>query len=249
MTSFSDHFSSSASGYARFRPGYPPALFAWLASVASDRHRAWDCGTGSGQAAVRLADHFAHVVATDPSAAQLAHASRHPVVHYAAMSAERSALADDSASVVTVAQALHWFDQPAFYAEARRVLMSRGVVAVWSYGLCTVRDAALDAIIHRFHGETVGPFWPPERRLVDEGYRHLSLPFHALSAPALAMEAQWTLERFGGYLSTWSAVQRARDATGVDPLPPVVAALRTAWGPAGSSRRIEWPLTLLAGRT
>jgi trans-aconitate methyltransferase len=115
MPPFSDHFSSSASSYASFRPGYPPALFAWLASVAPDRHRVWDCATGSGQAAVHLANHFEHVAATDASAAQLAHAARRPGVQYAAMSAERCALRDDSASLVTVAQALHWFDQPAFF--------------------------------------------------------------------------------------------------------------------------------------
>jgi ubiquinone/menaquinone biosynthesis C-methylase UbiE len=248
MTSFSDHFSSSASGYASFRPGYPPALFAWLASVAPDHHRAWDCGTGSGQAAVGLADHFAHVVATDPSAAQLAHASSHPVVHYAAMSAERSALADDSASVVTVAQALHWFDQPAFYAEARRVLVSGGVVAVWSYGLLTLRDASLDDIVRRFHGETMGPYWPAERRLVDDGYRSLALPFEHVDAPPFSMHADWTLGHLAGYLSTWSAVQRARTATGVDPVPGVVEALRAAWGPEERQRRVEWPMTVHVGR-
>jgi ubiquinone/menaquinone biosynthesis C-methylase UbiE len=248
MTSFSDHFSSSASGYASFRPGYPPALFAWLASVAPDRHRAWDCGTGSGQAAVRLADHFAHVVATDPSAAQLAHAFRHPVVHYAAMSAERSALADDSASMVTVAQALHWFDQPAFYAEARRVLVSGGVVAVWSYGLLTLRDASLDEIVRRFHGVAMGPYWPAERRLVDDGYRSLALPFEHVDAPPFSMHADWTLGHLAGYLSTWSAVQRARTATGADPVPRVVEALRAAWGPEEGQRRVEWPMTVHVGR-
>jgi len=248
MASFSDHFSSSASSYASFRPGYPPELFAWLASVTPDRHCAWDCGTGSGQAAIRLADHFDRVVATDPSVAQLAHASRHARVHYAAMSAERSALAGASASVVTVAQALHWFDRPAFFAEARRVLEARGVVAVWSYGLLTLRDPTLDEVLRRFHGETVGPYWPPERRLVDEGYRSLALPFEQVEAPPFSMHADWRLEHLAGYLSTWSAVQRARSATGSDPVPRVVESLRAAWGPEDGERRVEWPITLHVGR-
>ena len=248
MPSFSDHFSSSASRYASFRPGYPPALFAWLGSVAPDRHRAWDCGTGSGQAAVHLADHFEQVVATDASVAQLAHAPRPSGVQYAAMSAERCALRDDSAGLVTVAQALHWFDEPAFFAEARRVLVARGVLAVWSYGLLTLHVATLDDIIHRFHSDAMGPYWPPERRLVDEGYRSLELPFEHVDSPPFAMHADWTLVHLAGYLSTWSAVQRARAVTGTDPVPGVVGALRAAWGRDEEVRRVEWPMTLRVGR-
>ena len=248
MSSFSDHFSASAARYASYRPGYPPALFEWLASIVSARDRAWDCGTGSGQAAGPLSRHFAHVVATDPSAPQLAHAIRHPRVSYAAMPAERSALARDSVSLVTVAQALHWFDQPAFYAEARRVLVARGVVAVWSYGLLTLHDPRLEEIVHRFHRETVGPYWPRERRLVDEGYGAIALPFEGIDAPPFAMTADWTLEHFGGYLSTWSAVQRARAHAGSDPVPALSELLRAAWGPEEQPRRVEWPLTLRIGR-
>lgn len=248
MASFYDHFSSSAGAYASFRPGYPPALFAWLASVAPDRRRAWDCAAGSGQASLPLANHFAHVVATDSSVAQLAHASPHARVHYVAMSAEHSALADGSASVVTVAQALHWLHQAAFYAEARRVLTASGVLAVWSYGLLTLHDATLDDILRRFHGETMGQYWPAERRLVDEGYRTLALPFEPVDTPAFSMQADWTLDHLAGYLSTWSAVRRARLATGEDPVAPVVESLRAAWGRDGSERRVEWPLSLHVGR-
>lgn len=248
-SSFPDHFSSSAARYAAYRPAYPVALFEWLARVAPRHGVAWDCGTGSGQAATALAEHLRFVVATDPSTAQLAHAAVHPRVRYAAMSAERSALASASVSLITVAQALHWFERAAFFAEARRVLVSRGVIAVWSYGVVTTHDAVLDGLIGRFHGETVGPYWPAERRLVDEGYRDLALPFEPIAAPAFAMEATWTLERLAGYLSTWSAVQRARAATGTDPLPPFLESLRSHWGPAARARRVEWPLTLLAGRS
>ena len=209
---------------------------------------AWDCGTGSGQAATALAEHFALVVATDPSTAQLAHAAPHARVRYAAMTAERSALASGAASVITVAQALHWFDRPAFFAEARRVLAPHGVIAVWSYGVATLHDELLDAVVRRFHGETMGPYWPPERRLVDEGYRGLVFPFEPVPAPPFAMEAAWTLSQFAGYLSTWSAVQRARAETGRDPIPDVTESLRRAWASDGAVRRVEWPLTLLAGR-
>ena len=248
MSSFPDHFSPTAAGYARHRPGYPAALFEWLSRIAADHAVAWDCGTGSGQAAVALAEHFDFVVASDPSAAQLAHAAPHPRVRYAAMPAERSALADRSVSMVTVAQALHWFDRPAFFAEARRVLMPSGIIAAWTYGVVTLGDDVLDRVVRRFHGESMGPFWPPERRLVDRGYRDVSLPFEPIDAPPFTMEARWTLLQFGGYVSTWSAVQRARDATGVDPIPALLDSLRPGWGPETAARRVEWPLTLLAGR-
>ena len=248
MMSFSDHFSSAAAGYASYRPTYPATLFEWLGQVAPQHAVAWDCGTGSGQAAVALAEQFALVVATDPSTAQLAHAVSHPKVRYAAMPAERSAIASGSASLITVAQALHWFDRPAFFAEARRVLAPRGVIAVWSYGVVTLRDDALDEVVRRFHGETMRPFWPAERRLVDEAYRDLALPFEPIAAPRFTMEATWTLSQLAGYLSTWSAVQRARAATGTDPIGEVVESLRSAWGREGQARRVTWPLTLLAGR-
>jgi SAM-dependent methyltransferase len=248
MTSFPDHFSSTAAGYASYRPTYPATLFEWLGQVAPQHAVAWDCGTGSGQAAVALSDQFALVVATDPSTAQLAHAVSHPRVRYAAMPAERSALASGSASLITVAQALHWFDQSAFFAEARRVLAPGGVIAVWSYGVVTPQDDALDEVVRRFHGETMGPFWPAERRLVDEGYRDLALPFEPIAAPRFAMEATWTLSQLAGYLSTWSAVQRARAATGTDPVGEVVESLRPHWGTDDEARRVAWPLTLLVGR-
>ena len=246
-SSFSDHFSPTAARYAAYRPGYPFALFEWLSRSVPGREVAWDCGTGSGQAAVALAEHFDFVVGSDPSTLQLAHAAPHPRVRYAAMPAERSALATGSVHLVTVAQALHWFDQPRFFAEARRVLAPRGVVAAWSYGIVTLRDDSLDATVRRFHGGAMAPFWPPGRRLVDQGYRDVALPFEPLDAPPFTMEASWTLEQFAGYVSTWSAVQRARAATGVDPVAPLIESLRPGWGREGANRRVEWPLTLLAG--
>lgn len=247
MPTFPDHFSANAASYASYRPSYPAALFDWLASVAPDRRLAWDCGTGSGQAAVALAHHFAQVAATDASTAQLAQALPHPRVHYLAMTAERGALAGASAGLITVAQALHWFDRPAFFAEAQRVLVEQGVVAIWSYGLLTLGDQALDGTIRRFHGETMGPYWPPERRLVDEGYRAVEMPFATVSAPSFCMMADWTLAQLAGYVSTWSAVQRARVETGIDPLPALVEALRASWE-AEAVRRVEWPLALHVGR-
>ena len=246
---FRDHFSAAAALYAACRPGYPPALFRWLATVAPPG-RAWDCGTGSGQAAVGLATHVAqvaYVAATDASAAQLAHARPHPRVSYHAARAEASALRAGSVALVTVAQALHWFDLDAFYAEARRVLAPAGVLAAWSYGDPSLDDPALDAVLGAYTHDALARWWPPERRLVSEGYRTIPFPFAEVAAPALALEQRWTLAELGGYLRSWSGTLRLRAAEGGDPVAAVEAALRPGWGDPEARRTVRWPLAVRAG--
>ncbi|MFL5606565.1 MAG: class I SAM-dependent methyltransferase [Gemmatimonadaceae bacterium] len=247
MSSFLDHFSGIAASYASYRPRYPAALFAWLADLAPDRKLAWDCGTGNGQAAEGLATYFGDVVATDPSVAQLTNASRVNRVAYLAMTAEQAALAGDAVSLVTVAQALHWFKREEFYREAGRVLRPGGVLAVWSYPLAVI-DPHVDALLGRFHTETVGPYWPTERSLVDSGYQGIELPYPELSVPAFEMEAEWDLHQLGGYLTTWSAVSRYRAQRGEDPVPAIMGALGEVWGNPDDKRRIRWPLALRVAR-
>jgi SAM-dependent methyltransferase len=247
MSSFPDHFSGVAGAYAEHRPRYPDRLFAWLAGLARGRELAWDCATGSGQAAVALANHFDRVIATDASGAQIVAAVAHPRVEYRICPAESSGLASDSADLVTVGQALHWFDRPAFYAEARRVLRPDGVLAAWTYGLSSLGDAGADAALHRFYSETVGPYWPPERALVDAGYRTIEFPFDEIEPPEIAMEAEWPLAAFLGYVGTWSAVTRFRVARGVDPVAEISRELRPFWGDPVAPRRIRWPLAIRVG--
>lgn len=244
---FPDHFSGHAASYAKARPGYPEALFEWLASLAARRDAAWDSGTGSGQAAVPLSLRFRSVVATDASFAQVLKARRAPGVRYAAAAAERAPLKDASVDLITVSQALHWFDLPAFCAEARRVARPGAALAAWAYGNCRVTPP-VDAAYDRLYGEILGPFWPPERVHVEQGYRTLSVPFPPLPAPAFAMEADWDLPAFVGYLETWSAVQRYRRKLGRDPVALVRPSLEEAWGDPAAKRRVAWPLALLAAR-
>ena len=248
-----DHFSHAPAAYAAFRPRYPAALFAWLAaqapagSAASPAtHRAWDCATGSGQAALGLADHYGQVLASDASAAQLTRALPHPRVRYLACAAERAAIAGGSVALVTVAQALHWLEPDAFYAEARRVLVPDGLLAAWCYGLLRIEGEAGDAV-HHFATRTVGGYWPPERALVDDGYAGLAFPFAEIDAPHFELAYDWSLDELLGYLGTWSAVRGYRQAHGGDPLPPLAAELRPLWGEPGERRQVRWPVRVRAG--
>ena len=246
MPAFRDHFAFAASSYASFRPRYPKALFAWLASETRGHECAWDCGTGSGQAAVGLAPHYGAVVATDPSLAQLSSAERSGGVEYVAMSAEASALREESVDLVTVAQALHWFDRARFFPEVNRVLRPGGVLAVWSYGLLTI-EPAIDARLRHFYSDTLGAYWPSERALVDTGYAGVALPYPELPTPRVAMEASWTMREVLGFLSTWSAVGRYRMLERVDPVHGLLNDLASVWG-TKERRQVRWPLTLRAAR-
>lgn len=247
MTPFKDHFSAHAAEYARYRPRYPSALFVYLASLCEEHNLAWDCGTGNGQVAYALASHFAYIIATDASAEQVAQAVPHERVAYQVAPAEHSPLGDATADLVTVGQALHWFNVERFYEEAERVLKPGGVLAVWTYEHLRT-DTVLDAAVRRYAEEIVGPYWPPERRFVDAGYQTFSFPFPEEQPPVFEMTQTWVLDDLLGYLSTWSATRRYMQAKGTDPLEEVREELSRAWGVAEDEQPIRWPLHLRVGR-
>jgi SAM-dependent methyltransferase len=244
---FRDHFSASSPDYAKFRPRYPSALFEWIAQQCPVRERVWDCGTGTGQAALALADVFDLVIATDASAAQLAVAERHPRVGYARCAAEAAALATSSVDAVTVAQAVHWFDMPAFFREAARVARPGALVAVWTYGNLQLTPE-VEALFVPFYEDVVGPYWPPERRLIERAYEDVPIPFTPVPAPDMTIEMPITLEMMGGYISTWSATQRYREALKHDPVPEFMARVAEVWADPASAKRGVWPLAIRAGR-
>jgi len=244
---FKDHFSASASDYATFRPRYPAELFEFVASLPERRSCVWDCGTGNGQAALPLAERFDRVIATDASAEQIAHATPHPRVSYGVARADESGLDDASVDLVTVAQALHWLPLDQFYAEVRRVTVRHGVLAVWCYTRPTL-DEALDAIVLRYYAETCAAYWPADRKLVDEGYRSLTIPIDEVAAPSLHIENHLSLGEFGGYVRTWSATNRLAKAIGRDPVIDLENELRALWGPDSERRLVRWPIHVRAGR-
>jgi len=214
------------------------------------RHRcAWDCGTGSGQAAQRLADYFDRVIATDISVEQIAHGRRRENIEYRVAAAEASGLASGSVDLVTVCQALHWFDRPRFFSEARRVLAPGGAVVVTVYGDAQIAgDALLHAMLHSFSKEFMGSYWPPDRKLVDDLYRDIEFPFPLLPAPEIAMEKQWTLAQLAGYMRSWSSTARYVERHGVDPVQDVEREMLRLWGDPNTRRTVRWPFRIFAGR-
>jgi SAM-dependent methyltransferase len=242
---FKDHFSKQAADYANFRPGYPQELFAYLGRIAPSRELAWECGTGNGQAAVALASVFDHVIATDASEEQISKAKPHERVDYRVAPAENSAIKSGTIDLIMVAQALHWFDLDRFYAEARRVLKPNGILAASAYNLLQI-EPAIDEVANRYYSEVVGPFWPPERELV-EHFADLPFPFHKLDPPKFEMTAQWNLDHLIGYLGTWSATQRFIAARGGNPLEQITDELRSVWGGPEEARKVVWPLILHVG--
>ena len=244
---FPDHFSRIASDYATYRPHYPAALFDFLATQAPDRTLAWDCGCGTGQATLDLAERFERVIGTDPSAAQIAQAPAHPRIEWRVAPGESSGIAGGICDLVAIAQALHWLDIPAFFREAARVARPGGLIAVWSYGDVCLDEPDASSLVRHYARTIVGPYWPPQRRIVDEGYRSVVMPFEEIEVPALEMEERWTRDQLIGYIGTWSATSRYRDARKEDPTELLGEQLRDVWRDASEARRVWWPLVVRAG--
>lgn len=241
---FQDHFSAHAGTYATFRPRYPVALFHWLAVVAPGTALAWDAGTGNGQVATGLITRFRQVVATDASAEQIANAPTHARISYRVAQYE-SGIADHSAQLVTVGQALHWFDADAFCHEVRRVLQPGGVLAAFAYVHSQVTPE-VDLLVRHHHDVTLGHYWPVEHHLIHEEYRGIPLPIDELVVPPFELREDWTLAQYGGFLRSWSGTQRLIAARGEEPILAFERDLEAAWG--GALRRsVTWPMFMRVG--
>lgn len=242
---FKDYFSTQSADYSQYRPGYPPALFHYLASLTSEHTMAWDCATGSGQAAIQLTDFFDSVLASDASEQQLAQAVTHQKIRYQHTTAEHSMLAGNSVDLITVAQAIHWFNFERFYEEVRRVLKSKGIIAIWCYQFLHITPD-IDAHVHYLYHDIVGRYWPKERHYIEAAYQTIPFPFHELSAPNFEMTAHWSLSHLIHYLGTWSAVNQYKHLHHTDPVASITAELTQSWGKQ-RSRKVSWPLSIRIG--
>jgi SAM-dependent methyltransferase len=240
-------FEQGGDAYARYRPDYPEELSAFLAGIAPDRGTAVDIGCGTGQFTGQLAPYFETVIGLDPSADQIANTAALPNVRYACAPAEATGLPDGSASLITAAQAAHWFDLPRFYHEVRRMAAPGAILALVSYGLPEF-DAETNPRFQRFYWDEIGSYWPPERRLVESGYAGMDFPFAELPFPAMEIRRDWDFAAFLGYLSTWSAIRRVEQAGHMDMVDRFVAEFEAVWGDPDMRRLVRWPITMRLGR-
>jgi SAM-dependent methyltransferase len=223
-----DLFSGHSKLYAAFRPTYPEELYAFLFSLVRSKGVAWDCATGNGQVARRLAQAFEKVYATDISAEQLAEAHPHPKIVYSVGNAEAPAFEANTFDLVTVGQALHWFDTESFFREVQRVTRPGGIIAVWGYTNLRV-DPEVDTLVSEFYHSVVGPFWNDARTLVEQEYRTIAFPFRQVPAPPFSIREQWTLRHLAGYLESWSATQAYIRHNKSNPVPSVISAINGVW--------------------
>jgi len=244
---FKDHFSKQSADYAKYRPHYPEQLFEYLASISPAQKVAWDCGTGNGQAALGLAPDFDLVIATDPSEKQIRHATPHEKIKYVVAPAEATDILPQTVDLITVAQALHWFDFERFNAEVRCVAQPRAIIAVWMYNLLHT-EPAVTKIINEYYFDIVGPYWPSERKHIESEYRTIPFPFVEIKPPTFSLEAAWNLGELLGYLNTWSATQRYIAQNGSQPLDKITDKLAAAWGDPKIKKHIAWPLLLRVGK-
>ncbi len=253
-----DLFSAQSKEYASSRPTYPRALFEFIVGLVNEKNLAWDCATGNGQSAAVLADYFNQVVASDISAKQLDNAQQRSNIRYQIFPAERSLLEDNSVNLITVAQALHWFDFDRFYSEAKRVLKKRedgktggGIIAAWSYGLHTI-SPDIDKITYHLYKDILGDkYWPVERKYVEAKYETIPFPFEPIPTPQFQLKLEWNLSELLGYFRSWSSVQKFIEKNNYNPVNEIREILETAWGGidrASEKRIVTWPLYVKLGK-
>jgi ubiquinone/menaquinone biosynthesis C-methylase UbiE len=263
-----DLFSAQSKQYARSRPTYPLPLFEFIVGLVDERNLAWDCATGNGQAAIVVADYFKQVVASDISARQLENAQQKSNITYRIFRAEDTPFEDNSVDLITIAQALHWFDFDRFYNEASRVLRKRkdgqtgsasssrsrgiggGIIAAWAYGLHTV-SPDVDKVTHHLYEDILGDkYWPAERKYVEDRYETIPFPFEQIPAPEFQIQLSWNLSELVNYFRSWSSTQKFIEKNKYDPVSEIYESLEYAWGGRNKvreKRKVTWPLYLKVG--
>jgi ubiquinone/menaquinone biosynthesis C-methylase UbiE len=243
MSKFKDHFSHNSTHYQKYRPNYPDELFSHLKSISKNHDQAWDVGTGNGQAAIKLAEHFDNVLATDPSSSQIENAIKHKAIQYQISLADNCPSEANSFDLITVAQAFHWFDFEPFFKEVSRVAKPDCILAIWTYTLASI-SPEIDRITNHFYSDIVGHYWPKERAHIEALYDDISIPYESVLSPKFNINLNYTMEDLIQYLGTWSAVKNYKLENQTDPLDLIRLELEQVWRDPGLERKVNWPVHL-----
>ena len=241
-----DNFSIESDKYAKFRPHYPSDLFDYLNSVIPYKKIAWDCATGNGQIAYELVKTFDLVLATDISQSQLDHALKAPNLKYSLQPAENTNFDNHMFDLITVGQAIHWFDFGQFYREVRRTAKKSAAICVVGYGRLEI-SKPVDQIISKFYTNIIGQYWDKERKYIDENYATIPFPFDEIQTPQFEQKHLWTFEHLIGYINTWSAVKHFIRQNDYNPVQELETELNHYWE-SNEIREVKFPILLRIGR-
>ncbi|MBL6449528.1 class I SAM-dependent methyltransferase [Fulvivirga sp. 29W222] len=242
--SVKDNFSRQSDLYAAYRPHYPPMLYNYLFDKIKNFNYAWDCGTGNGQVAYQLSKRFKKVCATDISSKQLENAVKVPNIQYMLAPAESTSIPSSCVDLITVAQALHWFEVESFYKEVLRVASPDATLAYWGYNILQVNES-IDPIIRHFHNHVVGDYWDPERKVLLKEYADINFPLINPRQTYFHYAIQWNLSHLKGYLESWSAVQHYIQQKRHNPVEALIDQIQSQWD---DNQAVTFPIFLVYGR-
>ncbi|MEQ8220120.1 MAG: class I SAM-dependent methyltransferase [Arenibacter sp.] len=242
-----DRFYEQSKIYSQYRPTYPARLYQYIYSFCEAKNACWDCGTGNGQVAVVLSKSFAQVFASDISKQQIQQAVRLDNIEYTVQRAEQTSFVNDSFDLITVAQAVHWFDLHAFNHEVKRVLKPNGIIAIWGYGLLRI-NAEIDPIILHFYNNIIGAYWDKERDYIDLKYSSIPFNFDEIDIKdTFKIETSWTLLELEGYFNSWSSVQNfMKKNNGHNPVDQLIKEISLKWN--SLRQKITFPIFMRLGR-
>jgi SAM-dependent methyltransferase len=240
-------FGQDPESYFAFRPQYPDELFVWLRSVVKSGELAWDCGTGSGQAAQGLAKHFERVLATDLDKRQLERAPARPNIHYRLAAAEADLGLRGEVDLIACACSIHWFDLARFYENAKRAMKPKGVIVVWTYDWPYTDSKPVDAALAKLKDVILRPFWDEASIYYFGRYENLPFPFTPIACPLFYAPIARSKDDLAKFLGTWSAFKRYQEREKADPLTAIAGELDEAWRLEPPALPIRVPLHMRAG--
>jgi len=240
-------FGKQAATYAKGRPGYPDALYQWIAQNSPARELVWDVGTGSGQAAQSLIQYFDRVHATDVSEEQIVAAIPHAKIDYHVAPAHISGLATGSADCMSVATAVHWFADKLFWNEIRRVAVKDALFCAWTYQLPMCEKAIHTEFLDPLYS-LIDPYWADGNRICMAGYsaENLNCPFPILQTPEFDAGGVWTADQLVNFVQSWSAHFKAREDGHIDRLRDLSENFLRTHG--GKTIEFSLPISVLAAR-